>query len=140
MTATYDLTSGVYSVPSDGLNKFFVMKNVVSFVDNPMTASQTMALFDIPANVLVLEVGANVTTADTGATSFNLGIYGGTTDGFIDGLSMASATWVRDTSGETYTLPAGYISTSDAQVIITADGVTIDGSVVEFFALCVDLN
>lgn len=144
MPITYDALNDVYSVPVDGVKRFYVLKNVVDFSDNNVANAETMAIFDLPANTLVMEVLALVTTADTLVSDVDIGIVGADVDGFQDGVDISSAGWKRQANvgaGIVYVIPTCYISTSDVQIgIINNDAQTIDDAVVEFYALCVDLN
>jgi hypothetical protein len=139
--STYDFTSGVYSKPADGLNKVYVMKNVIDFSVHPMEDTETADIFNIPANTLVMEVFYRVITADADSTDFDIGVAGGLE--FVDGTGAGGAGstgWVRDAS-LTYSPPTGFLSTSDTPItLLQSDTSHLLTAVIEFFALCVDLN
>jgi len=144
-------TSEGFSLPVDGLTKDVILRKRVDFTvaANQLAQNEIMALFKIPAFVLVEEVFMVVRTADTDITDVDIGSF--TTagvavaaDGFMDGLSLAAEGLIRDLAGETYSpqdQTAGYMATSDWVVGFTnKDAQTIDGAVVDFFAVCKDLR
>jgi hypothetical protein len=140
--STYDLTSGVYSKPADGLNKIYVMKNVIDFSVQSVAKSATADIFLLPANTLLMEVFAHVTTADADVDHIDVGVYGVAADDLFSDVHVDSTGWKRDTSNA-LSPPLGYLSTSDAIIYMTNDDSgsdVLNGAVIEFFALCVDLN
>lgn len=81
----------------------------------------------IPAGSYLLGVIARVTTAITGATSWDIGISGGDTDVFGSTLSPASGTTTNHSS---FTADPARFSTSDREIILTANGSSFtDGTV-----------
>lgn len=149
MAFTVDKTSGDgYALPRDGQGKTFVLEKEVDFslAANQLAQTEIMALFKIPADVLVQEVLMEVLTADTDVTDVDIGSF--TTaevavaaDGFVDGGTLASLGYVRDVSGETYSPPTGYISTGDWIVGLTNnDANAINEAKVRFLAVCLDLR
>ena len=139
------------ALPWDGRNKHFVMKKRVDFTQaaNQLAQNEIMALFDVPAGVLVEEVLMNVVTADADVSDVDIGSF--TTaeaaisaDGFMDGADISSTGLKRDLAGETYSRQdqaAGYMGTSDWIVGFTnKDADTLNGAVIDFYAVCVDLR
>ncbi len=144
-------TSEGFSLPVDGLTKDVVLRKRVDFTAaaNQLAQNEIMALFKIPAFVLVEEVFMVVRTADTDITDVDIGSFttagvAVSADGFMDGLSLAAEGLIRDLAGETYSpqdQTAGYMGTSDWVVGFTnKDAQTIDGAIVDFFAVCKDLR
>jgi hypothetical protein len=140
-----------YSLPVDGLTKDVVLRKRVDFTvaANQLAQNEVMALFKIPAFVLVEEVFMVVRTADADVTDVDIGSFteagvGVAADGFMDGLSLAALGLIRDLAGETYSpqdQTAGYMGTSDWVVGFTnKDAQALDGAVVDFFAVCKDLR
>lgn len=152
MAFTVDLTSAEgTTVPVDGINKCFVMRRTVDFTKtaNQLAQTATMALFDIPAYILVREVYMVVTTADADVSDVDIGTFSTagvavSADGFIDGATIASTGIKRDVAGETYSIndgTAGYVAAAAWSVGLTNnDADTINGAVITFCAECVDLR
>ena len=152
MAFTVDLTTmDGYAEPVDGILKRFVMKRTVDFtvVANQLAQGLFLALFKIPANVLVEEVYFNVTTTEANVTDVDLGSFSTTGSavaqtGFQEAVSLAAAGLIRTLSGKTYSKKdgtAGYFSTGNWVVGLTNDDAdTITTAVVDFFADCVNLN
>ena len=153
MAFTKDLTTtDGYAVPVDGVvGKEFQMNRRVDFsvAANQLAQNEIVALFKVPAGVLVEEVIPYVETPDTDVTDVDIG--GFTTagvaivaDGFIDGGTLAAAGAVRDFAGETYSRQdgtAGFCSTSNWIIGLTnKDADTLNGAVVNFVAICKDLR
>lgn len=79
-------SAGLSQVPA---LPFFVEK-LVNFADTglAMAAADTMDLFVVPAGTLVLGAKLEMLTADSAATTADLGVTGGTVDLFINGAAM----------------------------------------------------
>jgi hypothetical protein len=121
-----------------------VLHNYVDFTvtANQLATTETGAIFDIPANTLVLYVTMRVTTGDADIETVDIGIEGGTTDGFVNDADIAAAGWFFDVNeGYSIAAAAPFISTSNAVVIVTnADAATLNEAKIHFYALCVDLT
>jgi len=140
------------ALPWDGRNKHFVMKKRVDFTQaaNQLATDEIMALFDVPAGVLVEEVLMNVVTADADIDAVDIGSFtvaeaAISADGFHDGTSIAATGLKRDLAGETYSKQdqaAGYMGTSDWIIGFTSKTAaqTLNGAVIDFYAVCVDLR
>lgn len=152
MAFTVDLTEGEGTVmPVDGVVKHFVLKREVDFTvtANQLVNTGTMALFDIPAYVLVREVFIVVKTADADVTTVDVGSYSTAgvavaATGFMDDATLATTGIKRDVAGGTYAITdgtAGYVAAADWAIgLYNADADTINEAVVEFYAECVDLR
>jgi hypothetical protein len=143
--STVDKTTGATCVPASGLGKFFVLHNYVDFsvAANYLIQAATMDIFDIPANTLVLYCLIKVATADTDIETLDVGISGGTEDGFYNDLDIGSTGWMAPDLAEGYSIAAAapYISTSAQVIRITnADAGTLNEAKLHFYALCVDLS
>lgn len=136
--------TGSISLPASGFGKVMVLHNYVDFTvtANQLANTKTMSIFDIPANVAVLYVLVKVATADAHISDVDLGIEGGTTDGFLDAMDITTTGWKSDVD-EAYSIAAAapHISTSDTVVIVTNnDAQTIDEAKIHFYAVVVDLR
>ena len=78
------LPNGAFAPNGAGL-QFSVLETLVS----PLSGASTNASLQIPANCIVLSVGARVTTAITGAPSYQVGVSGNATQ-FGSALSIAA--------------------------------------------------
>lgn len=151
MAYTKDVTTGFTSVlPACARDKLYVLQKYVDFTDtdNALANAETMGIFDIPAGVLVREVGMWVITADADISDVDMGSYstagvavGATT--FVGSATIASTGWKRDVLGQTYSFDgtAGYISASDWSIgFSNNDAQTINEAKIMFFAICIDLR
>lgn len=70
----------------------FFLEKIVDFSDAglAMAAADTMDLFFVPAGTLVMGAKLEVLTADSAATTADLGVTGGTVDSLINGAAMNS--------------------------------------------------
>jgi hypothetical protein len=125
------------------------MKKRVDFTQaaNQLAQNEIMALFDVPAGVLVEEVLMNVVTADADITDVDVGSFDTAeaaiaADGFMDGADISSTGLKRDLAGETYSKQdqsAGYMGTADWIIGFTnKDAQALNGAVIDFYAVCVD--
>jgi hypothetical protein len=57
-----------------------------------LAASDSLAVLHIPAKTLILAVGVDCTTANTAASTIDIGYTGGDVDAWVDGFDTASAT------------------------------------------------
>lgn len=155
MAFTIDLTEDVGIVmPFDGHDKHFVIKKVVDFSVYSLDNAGTIGLIPIPAGVLVREVLMKITTsADSDCTDVNIGKYStagvvvSSGNQFMDAANPYSATvpaYVRDVAGQTYSITdgsAGFVDSADWVIGLSCeDSQSLDNGVIEFYAICVDLN
>ncbi len=152
MAFTVDLTA--YEdpcVPVDGINRHVCLTRKVDFTEtaNQLIQTATMGLFLVPAYVLIEEVLILVTTADADITDVDIGRYStagvvAAVDAFVDGATLAATGLVRDLAGETYSRTdgtAGYMGEAAWAIgLINNDADTLNGAVVKFIALGVDLR
>jgi hypothetical protein len=92
----------------------------------------------------------NVVTADAQIDAADIGSFNATTeaaiaaDGFHDGTDIHTVGLKRDLAGETYSKQdqsAGYMGTADWIIGFTnKDAQALNGAVIDFYAVCVDLR
>ena len=141
MAPTKDFT-GAVCLPTDGVHKHFVMKNTVDFSQSgkALAQNETGGIFDVPAGVMVERVVLNVKTPQADITDIDVGIDGGTADGFVDGADISTAGYKTDID-EGYTPTAGYLSGTDSIIAVkNLDAQTLNAAVIEFIAVCKDLR
>jgi hypothetical protein len=132
--------------PVDGIGKVFLMQKTVDFTvaANQVALNKTLALFKVPAGVVVLEAGYDVTTQEANVTDVDLGVFSTAgspvdADGLLNGGSLATAGVIRQVGSPAYALPAGYVSATDEVIALTNnDAYTIATAIVAFYALCMD--
>ncbi len=152
MAFTVDLTENEGAeISVDSINRHFSMTRDVDFTEaaNQLIQTATMGLFLVPAYVLIEEVMLLILTADTDITDVDIGRYStlgvvAAVDAFVDGATLAATGLVRDLAGETYSRTdgtAGYMGEADWAIgLINNDADAINGAVVRFIALGVDLR
>ncbi len=129
-------------MPTDGVHKHFVMKNTVDFSESGKSLAQneSAGIFDVPAGVMVERVVMNVKTAQADISDVDVGIDGGTADGFIDGADISTTGFKTDID-EGYTPTAGFLSDSNAIIAVkNMDAQTLNAAKIDFLAVCVDLR
>jgi hypothetical protein len=142
MTVEID-NSGGAAVQAQGPNsRIGVMYNRVDFTEtaNALATTLSMGIFTVPMGVRVLNVFMHVIQADADVSDVDVGIEGGTEDGFIDGATIATV-GIKDDVDEAYSTPGnGFFDVDDDQVIALKnnDADTINGAIIDFFATYVD--
>lgn len=140
--ATVDKTQAT-GIPASGMGKSFVMHNYIDFTvaANQLIQNATVAVFDVPAHILVEKVMMRIVTGDADIETLRVGIEGGTTDGFIANTDIANPGWVLCPLAGAYPAAGGFISTSDAVIFATnIDTATLNEAKIHFYAMCVDLR
>ena len=130
-----------------------VLKKTVDFrvAANYLVQNGVMSLFKLPAGCIVLTAGIHIITADTDVTDIDLGLYTELADtitavdidGYGDALTLAVAGYFNDPNAA-YN-PAGteacHVVAADSYFTVkNIDSDTINGAVVEFYAVVVDLR
>ena len=123
----------------------FFQERLIDFAEagNEMAAADTMDLFAVPANVLIMGAKVEVITADSAATPMDLGITGGDVDLLLDGV-VANATGISK-SGDAVAAEAvvgdgGMISDADWIVSLLANTTGLSDGVMRFQIWGVDLS
>lgn len=130
-----------------------VLRKTVDFsvAANYLVQNGVMSLFKLPAECIVIACGIKVTTADTDVTDVDLGLYTEDADtitavdidGYGDALTLAATGYFNDPN-------AAYCSAgTEAMHVVAADSYftiknidsdTLNGAVVEFYAVVVDVS
>jgi len=154
-TEALGYNQGVAAYPAKGLDRTTLMEVTLDFAK--ITAARTAAgatavgagdgvpALAIPAKSLVLRVGADVTTAEGGTLTLDVG-DGDDTDGYLDGVngntvaSYASALALAEGAPNTLVgYGAGkYYSAADTIDLITVNAA--DAAVIRVWALVVDCS
>jgi len=122
------------------------LSNVIDFKDENLSSGEIISMLNIPANTVIMAVGAYVERAEGGTLTFDVGITGGDTDGFIDGADGNSVAAVyevltlQEATPNTVTgLSAGLLVTS-ASVLAMIINNDADYAKIHVHAYCLDLN
>jgi len=133
-------------IPFDGLNKCYVMKNIVDLTGGPIVDNDIYQCLPIPANTLVMQVRLKMITPAVGTSlAMDIGDAGNNSwDDAVDGKGAAGvitrslvgtdAYAAAATMGKEYEAADSIDVTMEAAVAITA------GPKFEVSALCVDFN
>ena len=152
--ATYSVMtgSGVNAYNAD-LAGIYTVTATLDFTDinsgSGTVQNDIVQLIQIPANTLVLGVSFRVTTASSNMADFDIG-DGATTDGYIDGASMATVndgcSWVTtfneaapNTTSEAFSLGKFY-TTADTIDLKQNTNATVVTGVLKVKAAMIDMN
>ena len=141
--ATVDKTGGaVFTVPVSGLNRFFVMNNVVD-ISAALTADVYQVL-PVVAGVQVLNVSTKVVTPNNAATTSVVDVGDGTDpNGFDNQVDMKAAAGTLSiglggTDAYITTVGKMYAANDTIDLVFTVTGTNTAGSV-EVRALCANI-
>ena len=100
-TDTLGLKNGSAAHPAQGINRVGYMEVNLNFATitadrvtagaTALAAGDSIEVLSVPANTLVLAVGATTVTAEGAASTFDIGLTGGDVDLFVDGGDANSA-------------------------------------------------
>jgi len=130
-----------------------VMRRTIDFsvAANNLVQNGVMPIFKLPADCIVLACGIKVTTADAQVSDVDLGLYTEASDtitavdidGYGDGLTLAATGYVNDPDAVFNSLGTSAFAVVAADSYFTIkniDADTINGAVVEFYAVVVDIS
>jgi hypothetical protein len=138
---TYDLADNQTAKPGFSYGKFYVLENEVSFASQNGAQNDVIQALNIPADTLVIAVAVEVTTAEGEASTVDVGITGGDTDGFLDGISLATVDILTDTDAGYLASVQGYhFTAADTIDLLLPSAVTYDTAVLTIRAYCIDLS
>lgn len=141
-----DLTKGgTAGLPYGERAKCYVLRNTVDFSETNLASAAVGQVLNIPAGVLVLRAGHRTITAEGATAAGTLG-DGADVDGYLTASNLNSV--ATQISGLTLTegAPNTVTGYSNGKFYATADTIDfipandLDAAVVEFFAVCIDLN
>lgn len=138
---------GNSGVPIAGLGKVYVLHNVINFADgeHAHADADVLEVLNIPAGTLVLRAGHKVTTAEGATAAGTLG-DGADPDGYVAASNLNSAATQISALALTEGTPNTVTGYSNGKFYAAADTIdyvatnAVDAAVVDFFAVCVDLN
>lgn len=123
---------------------------------NQLAQTKLMSIFKIPKDCMILKAGMYVKTADTDVSDVDLGLYtllgdadsaaytAVDADGFVDGGTLVSTGYPIPLVGGAYN-PQGsdpnHITAANSVIaLLNNDSDTINGAVVDFYAVCIDVS
>ena len=152
--ATYSVMTGsgvnAYNADMAGIYTVTATLDFTDIHDGAGTVQNDIVqLIQVPANTLVLGVSFSVTTASSNMADFDIG-DGATTDGYIDGASMATVndgcSWVTtfneatpNTTSEAFSLGKFY-TTADTIDLKQNTNATVVTGVLKVKAAMIDMN
>jgi hypothetical protein len=119
---TFDGTIGGTTIlAAEGSGNYVMMKKTVKFEDYATTAGDTIQIFDVPADVIVLGIGVETTTVEGATLTIDVG-DGTDPDGFIDGYNANSASAMASSFTRTLTTDTTTSTAAQALAISPAYG------------------
>ena len=138
--------------PATGLNKVGYLEVTLDFATitadratagvTALATGDSMEVRNLPANTLVLAVGATTQTAEGAASTFDIGLTGGDVDGFIDGGNANAAGTTQSTgallNGDNQ---SHYFAAADTiDMLIGVSGAVTDLAKIKVWAVIVDCS
>jgi len=125
-------------------NRMYVLENTFEIDDLLITGlvqNSVVEALAIPAKTIVLVAGLNVIEAATTGDDVDLGVTGGTADGFVDGANCTSTGLKVDLDEGYNTAVMGlYFSSADTIDIKVTGAATLLHGKIKVWALCIDLS
>ena len=151
-TDSHGYLKGSAAHPAKGLTKVGLMEVELDFAKitadratagaTALAAGYSIQVLSIPANTLVMAVGATTITAEGAASTFDIGLTGGDVDGFVDGGDANSA----GTTSSNGALLNGdnqshYFAAADTiDMLIGVSGAVTDAAKIKVWALVADCS
>ncbi len=134
MATTHDVTNSSTAFPALGAGKCFVIEKEFDCSETNLVAGDTYQAIHLPANTLVTAVVVEVTTAEGGTGTVDIG-DGADPDGWCDGTNVNSAT----TSLGAGDLKAGKVYPSADTLDVLVNN-ALDTAVFTVRAICFDVS
>ena len=151
-TDTHGFDKGSAAHPAKGLNRVGYMEVTLDFAKittdratagaTALSAGDSLEVLSIPADTLVMAVGATTITAEGAASTFDIGLTGGDVDGFVDG-GDANAAGTTSSNGALLSgdNQSHYLATADTiDMLIGVSGAVTDTAVIKVWAVVVDCS
>mgnify|MGYP003645576319 FL=1 len=151
-TDTHGFNKGSAAHPAKGINRVGYIEVVLDFATitaDRVTAGATalatgdsLQVLSLPANTLIMAVGATTITAEGAASTFDIGLTGGDVDGFIDGGNANAAGTTQSTgallNGDNQT---HYLAAADTiDMLIGVSGAVTDLAKIKVWAVIADCS
>ena len=151
-TDTHGFDKGSAAHPAKGLNRVGYIEVPLAFADitsaratagaTALSAGDSLEVLSIPADTLVMAVGATTITAEGAASTFDIGLTGGDVDGFVDGGAATSAGTTKSNGALIISAKNGhYFAAADTiDMLIGVSGAVTDTAKIKVWALVVDCS
>ena len=151
-TDSHGFDKGAAGHPAKGLTRVGFMEVDLDFAKitaaraaagaTALSAGDSLEVLSIPANTLVLAVGATTITAEGAASTFYIGLTGGDVDGFVDG-GDANAAGTTSSNGALLNgdNQSHYFAAADTiDMLIGVSGAVTDAAKIKVWAVVVDCS
>ena len=151
-TDTHGFDKGSAAHPAKGLNRVGYIEVTLDFAEitsaratagaTALAAGDSLEVLSIPADTLVMAVGATTITAEGAASTFDIGLTGGDVDGFVDG-GDANSTGTTNSNGALLISANNghYFESADTiDMLIGVSGAVTDTAKIKVWALVVDCS
>ena len=151
-TDTHGFNKGSAAHPAKGINRVGYVEVELNFATitadratagaTALAAGDSLQVLSIPANTLVMAVGATTVTAEGAASTFDLGLTGGDVDGFVDGGDANSAGTTNSNGALLIANNNGhYFEAADTiDMLIGVSGAVTDSAVIKVWAVIADCS
>ena len=149
-TDTHGFDKGSAAHPAKGTNRVGYIEVVLDFAEitsarvtagaTALAAGDSIEVISLPANTLIMAVGATTQTAEGAASTFDIGLTGGDVDGFVDG-GDANAAGTTNSNGALLIANNNghYFATADTiDMLIGVSGAVTDAAKIKVWALVAD--
>ena len=151
-TDTHGFNKGSAAHPAQGINRVGYIEVTLDFATitadrltagaTALAAGDSMQILTLPANSLVMAVGATTITAEGAASTFDIGLTGGDVDGFIDG-GNANAVGTTQSTGALLNgdNQSHYLAAADTiDMLIGVSGAFTDLAKIKVWAVVADCS
>lgn len=151
-TDSHGFDKGSAAHPAKGINRVGYIEVVLDFAAitaarvtagaTALAAGDSIEVISLPANTLIMAVGATTQTAEGAASTFDIGLTGGDVDGFVDGGDANSA----GTTSSNGALLDGdnqshYLAAADTiDMLIGVSGAVTDAAKIKVWAVVADCS
>ena len=151
-TDSHGFDKGSAAHPAKGINRVGYIEVVLVFAAitaarvtagaTALAAGDSIEVISLPANTLIMAVGATTQTAEGAASTFDIGLTGGDVDGFVDGGDANSA----GTTSSNGALLDGdnqshYLAAADTiDMLIGVSGAVTDAAKIKVWAVVADCS
>ena len=151
-TDTHGFNKGSAAHPAKGINRVGYIEVVLDFATitadrvtagaTALAAGDSIEVISLPANTLIMAVGATTQTAEGAASTFDIGLTGGDVDGFIDGGNANAAGTTQSTgallNGDNQT---HYLAAADTlDMLIGVSGAVTDTAKIKVWVVIADCS
>ena len=151
-TDTHGFNKGSAAHPAKGINRVGYVEVELDFAKitaDRVTAGATalatgdsLQVLSLPANTLIMAVGATTITAEGAASTFDIGLTGGDVDGFIDGGNANAAGTTQSNGALLISANTGhYLAAADTiDMLIGVSGAVTDLAKIKVWAVIADCS